>query len=91
MEIKTHRRRQAKAVGLELAEPGISLVTCVWQRLRGRQRGGWASSQWRKGGSGCLMERGGLPKVRVGGVLGDCSGGRWVLLVLVLSREQDHD
>ena len=37
------------------------------------------------------MELGGLPKVRVGGVLGDCSGGRWVLLVLVLSREQDHD
>ena len=67
MEIKTHRRRQAKAVGSELAEPGISLVTCVWQRLRGRQRGGWASSQWRKGGLGCLLELGGRPKVRVGG------------------------
>lgn len=48
-------------------------------------------SPWRKGGSGCLMELGGLPKVGVGGVLGDCSGGRWALLGLVLSQEQDHE
>lgn len=44
LEIKTNRRRQAKAVGSELAEPGISLVTCVWQRLR-VQAEAWVGSQ----------------------------------------------
>ena len=90
MEInKDRQKRQAKAAGSELAELGLSLVTCVWQRLRGRQRGGWASSQWREGGSGCLMELGGCPKSGWGRVLGDCSGGTWVLLVLVLIWEHD--